>query len=470
MSEHATSSRSGPRKFWTFWTILIASILGFLFILIVVYWLLVYAARRGIENQVERIRSKGEPTSVSELAREPIPDERNVCAGVRDAIAFMEARQLPRPPSWRKGSKSPRPGPTLWHLSYEFVEFAAEGSSTLEVDRARVVVERHRKALDSIAEAVARPEHVPLVDYTSARTLEPTNLVNGGNMTALLGTQAILQALDGNGDAATESLLCAIRHAMAAQDHPTFADKVFTLNFLHASLNAVEGVARNGKLSADNRARLIETLSSLDLVTQYREGLIEERAMLFEIWSQPDPSHVEHVVPLMYYQDIHQLIAFDNWWIETTAGDPWDAYAALRSRRSSVDGMMRWRYPIAVGLMLTFERSHVSLCYTVAQRDVTVVGLACQRYESRHGAFPARLADLVPDILTAVPVDPFTGKELAYRLTPGAFIVYSVGENLTDDAGRGPYAGADDIAWPRVKRPPPRPRPRPPAPSKRRIH
>jgi len=42
----------------------------------------------------------------------------------------------------------------------------------------------------------------------------------------------------------------------------------------------------------------------------------------------------------------------------------------------------------------------------------------------------------MPDILSEVPTDPFSGKSLIYHKTPYGFIVYSVGSNGKDDGGR----------------------------------
>ncbi|MDH4270486.1 MAG: hypothetical protein OEW18_00770 [Candidatus Aminicenantes bacterium] len=66
-------------------------------------------------------------------------------------------------------------------------------------------------------------------------------------------------------------------------------------------------------------------------------------------------------------------------------------------------------------------------------------GLACKVYRNQTGRYPENLAVLVPGIFPEVPVDPFTGKPLIYRLEGGGFIVYSLGSNEKDDGGRMTY-------------------------------
>jgi hypothetical protein len=59
--------------------------------------------------------------------------------------------------------------------------------------------------------------------------------------------------------------------------------------------------------------------------------------------------------------------------------------------------------------------------------------IACQRYERRNGLLPAKLDDLVPEFIEAVPKDPFDGQPLRYSAERR--IIWSVGKNLKDDGG-----------------------------------
>lgn len=81
-------------------------------------------------------------------------------------------------------------------------------------------------------------------------------------------------------------------------------------------------------------------------------------------------------------------------------------------------------------------------------------GLACRLYKNKTGEYPENLEKLVPEILSEVPVDPFTGKALVYRREGPGFIVYSLGSNEKDDGGRSTYnitqlvmEKDDDFSW-----------------------
>jgi hypothetical protein len=86
----------------------------------------------------------------------------------------------------------------------------------------------------------------------------------------------------------------------------------------------------------------------------------------------------------------------------------------------------------------------------VASARIARVAIAIERYRQRHGQMPARLADLTPDELDAVPMDPFDGQPLRYRTGDGFVMIYSVGRNGADDGGKiartvPPYAITADV-------------------------
>jgi hypothetical protein len=61
--------------------------------------------------------------------------------------------------------------------------------------------------------------------------------------------------------------------------------------------------------------------------------------------------------------------------------------------------------------------------------------IAVERYRQANSHWPDRLDELKPSFLKEVPLDPFDGKPLRYRRLADGVIVYSVGEDRTDDGG-----------------------------------
>ena len=80
-----------------------------------------------------------------------------------------------------------------------------------------------------------------------------------------------------------------------------------------------------------------------------------------------------------------------------------------------------------------------------------ILALTLKIYKEKYGDYPESLNKLTPEILTSLPLDPFTGKNYIYRKKDQGFIVYSLGDNLEDDGGKShrgmKWKGDFDIVW-----------------------
>jgi hypothetical protein len=70
-----------------------------------------------------------------------------------------------------------------------------------------------------------------------------------------------------------------------------------------------------------------------------------------------------------------------------------------------------------------------------------------EQYRLAHGGvLPARVEDVVPAQLDALPIDPFSGKPLRFVAEERGYVMYSFGRNLRDDSGQLPTRST--FAWP----------------------
>jgi hypothetical protein len=72
----------------------------------------------------------------------------------------------------------------------------------------------------------------------------------------------------------------------------------------------------------------------------------------------------------------------------------------------------------------------------VAHTYLLEAELALRVYQSEQGRVPVRLDELVPNYLSKVPSDPFSGKTMIYRPHGTNWLLYSVGPDLVDDGGK----------------------------------
>ena len=139
----------------------------------------------------------------------------------------------------------------------------------------------------------------------------------------------------------------------------------------------------------------------------------------------------------------------------------------------------RWwalRRPLTAMLLASFGQVYKVHYRALAMRRATATALAIRLCERDHGRRPAKLADLVPKYLPAVPLDPFskTHRALSYRPQAETPLLYSVFVNGQDDQGRFTVDAAGGLDrgksadWPFFldgNRPAPKPVPAPVAAS-----
>jgi hypothetical protein len=86
---------------------------------------------------------------------------------------------------------------------------------------------------------------------------------------------------------------------------------------------------------------------------------------------------------------------------------------------------------------------------TETARRVVVSAIALKRFELKHGKLPETLAELAPEYLPSVPIDPYDGKPLKYHPNEdGTFLLYSVGDDGLDDGGDVTPAKWSSGGWP----------------------
>ena len=106
-----------------------------------------------------------------------------------------------------------------------------------------------------------------------------------------------------------------------------------------------------------------------------------------------------------------------------------------------VSSLLTLRDPLGYLLAMEFGGLPPPYCTILhrtrlAELRATEAVLAIRQFEQNEGRPPARMEDLVPKYLPAVPIDPFNEKPMRYIVKPdGSWIVYSVGPNQIDEGG-----------------------------------
>jgi hypothetical protein len=154
---------------------------------------------------------------------------------------------------------------------------------------------------------------------------------------------------------------------------------------------------------------------------------------------EPDktlPAWLDKDLAFLLFQDRMRLWGpeFLSWYsrLETTDEMP------PHLRQQVIDQMAGEVYKGTNVLLLGFRAlAIVNVAFTRVKALLRseIAALAAERYRRLHGEWPQSLVQLTPDLLAAVPDDPFTGGPLLYRRLPDGVVIYSVGQDGEDNLG-----------------------------------
>jgi len=143
----------------------------------------------------------------------------------------------------------------------------------------------------------------------------------------------------------------------------------------------------------------------------------------FFFWNYPDRGEIVSGIE-RYFQQAEELLNKTPWHLRNAGGDleGWgrigEDFFILRVLGPAHGriGQLNWR--------------------TITRRRGLLMVLAILRHKKENGEFPRDLSELIKaGNIKVLPMDPYSDKPLVYRRTVDSFLLYSVGENFTDDGG-----------------------------------
>jgi hypothetical protein len=156
------------------------------------------------------------------------------------------------------------------------------------------------------------------------------------------------------------------------------------------------------------------------------------------------------------YREASGVLSLLNRQIEDVARSM-DSPAAMRTlpdKLAPPDGYWRELGFLAKAIR-GYDRGLKQLFHIESQRRMAVLRIAAERFRLRHGRYPERAEDLVPEFLAAVPLDPLDGQPVRYRIGEnGKPFLHCVGLDGVDQGGAGDAlddsGSSPDWPWPQI--------------------
>lgn len=409
------------------------------------------------------VRAAGHPLAAEDLNRPPVPAERNAAAFILRAIAIFEAENVMGPGSSSRDFGGYPPFPPEWHKLAD-AAVAANGAVFPLVRQARV-----HDAFDW-GQRISSPSSSARFDH----------LFPSRELTYLLTDAALREHLRGN-DAAALELIRDARHLARAVDQQPFvvsslvamgseAVALYRLNVIAADLAVADGedfpaghAVPNGPATRGQvRALIAELLRPSPPEGRMAHALAGERvfaADIMRVMAAPNP-----VLRPMFTMEEWRVLADTRWYAQVAAEPTYaGAQQVIRAQRAGKGlapprrgGRLATRWSTIV--LSSPDRAIRADLLNEMERRLAAVALAARLYRADHGRWPASIDALVPAYLSALPADPFApaGEPVRYLLAKNAApfgadrpIVYSVGENGTDETATGlaPLSPVPQYDW-----------------------
>lgn len=240
---------------------------------------------------------------------------------------------------------------------------STEDPATLSIEQLRELNATNAEALKRARLGLSRECAVPMT-YSATSTVHIANLSSMKGIARAFVAEGRLEELEHHDDEAARSYLDVIHLSQSSARGGMLIDQLVSI-----AIEAIGVTHLHGLIGALDAKTCRETATALETLDAQRQP-----------WAQ--------------------VLAQEKDWAYRT-------YGALRYRFAQLtEGR---------AMKATQERTEQRCNGQIRNTRQLLVALAARAYELEKGRRPARLADLVPDYLKAVPQDPLTGKDLDYK-------------------------------------------------------
>jgi hypothetical protein len=411
------------------WTVIVLSVL-LVAVLGIAAWF-IWTANARLERQLAAIREAGDPVTLADLARKPIPPETNAATYLRraepgvtaisDAIdRSAEARDYFYPPA-----NSPMNGAVTIPMPAKVLRTT------------RAVFDAHPDVMALLEQAAKCPDYDAELDYrvTGQDFMDRglSAVQKNRNFARALRFHAYLLASEGRRDDAVQSTVVLLKLARHFDRNPTIVSYLIALACRGMALESANAALQSGPVSKPARDQLDAELALQEPMSGYVWALKSERASAIDqidallggksMVFVPGGAKYEKSECLDMMQDAITAASQDFAGQDNTKNAP-------TSRQGIWKGGGRLAQmsfaPLQAGYQATKRTQAMIRCLRVLN--------ALQRHATGGNDKVPKLTDL--GLPPATTVDPFTSGPLHAKKTPHGWLVYSVGKNLRDDGGK----------------------------------
>lgn len=408
---------------------------------------------RQVKAEIAKIKAKGEPTSMADLAKPAIPDSQNA------ALIYIEIGKRLSTDDARKDM----------HTLREFTSRQSREKNPRLWDESRAIIGKYKDVVALTESAEAKPRCRFPADWSKGAT-EATpwrHYSKLRSLARLLHANALLSAKDGRMEECCRLLNLSFKLTNALKEEPSLIAYLSRIVLLMTASRGLQDSLQYGLFDEHQSKQLFDTLRGVDLEEGYRRMLLGERVLFLRDLPQVrgaemiETSRVQdftglvemlsgnHGRAMRHVTDLILGAAYD---LACRNGDRlvWLRFmdrqmkgVRLSYKDAESKGILKDPHLPFFAVMSNMAgpveaRMTRSRFRTMAISAGDQTELALLSYKDRYGAYPNDLAELQAKLGYELPTDVYSGGSLIYKRQGKGFILYSVGPDLKDDGGNGP--------------------------------
>ena len=390
-----------------------------------------------LQARIDAIRAAGYPVTCAELDKwYTIPENvENAAYTIMDAFWYYK--------KWDKDKSKPLPivgraelpartEPMDEEMKALIAQYVADNNEALELLHAGAAIEHSRYPIDLSAGFETKLS--PLSEIRRA--------------VFLLKLEAILHAENGNGKLAIHSVISCFGIARSLAKEPIIVSQLVHVACQRLAATTIEYCINRAELTDEQLVDLIECVNNADRISDISCAFVGERCNGISFFKEPGSVNPDIIngIPFHPILELYKAVGLADAdaiiYLDIMDGYIKSAQLPPHRRQEAVKAIdARLQSTSQVHILLHIIMPALSRITTIELRTIAYLrtartALAVLRYRLAAGRLPDALTDLVPAYLDAVPTDPFDGNETRYKKLGAGFVVYSIGEDLSDDGGK----------------------------------
>jgi hypothetical protein len=442
-----TDAPKGRKPLWRRvlkWTLRVA--VALVVLLAVAWGILNYVSARALEGEIAKLRAAGQPVTFAEWEKS-LPK----VAEADDAAPFYRAAL-----AMRRRSTDGRVNELMdWVRAASSQPARARDPSAAEVKQ---VLAANALALEMVDRGSSRPQCAYDFGLSYGIGAVLPQMASARSLAKLLYLRTVWLARQGKGGEAADSLVSSLRMLRMFDRQPMLIGHLVKVACVALDVDAVAAVLEAGRLSDRQLATLESALAEADPTRGLDQVWVAEQVYKLELFRtlirppkglipQEGSPLPEAAPPGLLASPVFRLMVVDA--LRTCARCAEAARLDWPQALEAMQAVARSRHGV-FGLFSeilgpSYENAFVLFARTVGCVRSAQVAVMVERYCLAKRRLPASLQELRDFIGHDLPADPFTGKDLIYKVQRDAFSVYSVGEDKVDDGGL--FQGRDRRDW-----------------------